>query len=266
MEATWKAKQATRRRTSPLFRFSLSEREREREPWPYHSRVALRPLAEAPAASASPFSPSPPAYPSSLSSPPSSSASTRRRKASRLGRRPSRATTWTPRQRQEATTPPRRLPLPSPLLSSPAHSGPDHAEAAAALPVLLPVDPPRPAAVAAVPHLACDGGPGGQTRRDASRDLRGEAPFRGPLLRLRAEQGHVHHLGPAAAPAAWSPTSTSCLIAWTGPPLIDPSTAPATVVPMAVICRHRRRSSATAPPEIILTSPSRTGPSGAGLK
>ncbi|RZS15452.1 hypothetical protein BHM03_00047293 [Ensete ventricosum] len=188
----------------------------------------------------------------------------RRRKASRLGRRPSRATTWTPRQRQEATTPPRRLPLPSPLLSSPAHSGPDHAEAAAALPVLLPVDPPRPAAVAAVPHLACDGGPGGQTRRDASRDLIGEAPFRGPLLRLRAEQGHVHHLGPAAAPAAWSPTSTSCLIAWTGPPLIGPSTAPATVVPMAVICRHRRRSSATAPPEIILTSPSRTGPSGAG--
>ncbi|RRT62014.1 hypothetical protein B296_00038405 [Ensete ventricosum] len=203
---------------------------------------------------------------SSLSSPPSSSASTRHRVSDedRRGPQPGPHAMAPLPPRQEATTPPRRLPLPSPLLSSPAHSGPDHAEAAAALTVLLPVDPPRPAAVAAVPHLACDGGPGGQTRRDASRDLRGEAPLSGPLLRLRAEQGHVHHLGPAAAPAAWSPTSTSCLIAWTGPPLIGPSTAPATVAPMAVICRHRRRSSATAPPEIILTSPSRAGPSGAG--
>ncbi|URE21126.1 hypothetical protein MUK42_11134 [Musa troglodytarum] len=103
--------------------------------------------------------------------------------------------------RQAATALHRRLPLPLPLLPSPAHSAPHHAEAAAALPVLLPVDPPRPAAVAAVPHLACDGGRGGQTRCDARGELGGEAPFRGPLLRLRAEQGHVHHLGPAAAPA-----------------------------------------------------------------
>ncbi|URE21130.1 hypothetical protein MUK42_11134, partial [Musa troglodytarum] len=59
------------------------------------------------------------------------------------------------------------------------------------------------------------------------------------------------------------PDVESCLIAWTGPPLIGPSTVRTTVAPMAVISRHRRRSSATAPPEIILTSPSRTGPSGA---
>ncbi|URE21128.1 hypothetical protein MUK42_11134, partial [Musa troglodytarum] len=120
-----------------------------------------------------------------------------RRKASRLG--PHAMAPLPPRQ--AATALHRRLPLPLPLLPSPAHSAPHHAEAAAALPVLLPVDPPRPAAVAAVPHLACDGGRGGQTRCDARGELGGEAPFRGPLLRLRAEQGHVHHLGPAAAPA-----------------------------------------------------------------
>ncbi|URE21135.1 hypothetical protein MUK42_11134 [Musa troglodytarum] len=61
------------------------------------------------------------------------------------------------------------------------------------------------------------------------------------------------------------PDVESCLIAWTGPPLIGPSTVRTTVAPMAVISRHRRRSSATAPPEIILTSPSRTGPSGAAF-